>query len=381
MSTIDVAIIEPVGGHGGMDYYDYGLIDGLLQSGVRVHLYTCNETQPLLGLDDITFKFFHKIYGKEPKILRAMRYIFGFVKSVIHARLRSIKVCHLHFFHYTLIDLLGVLIARIFLMTVVSTIHDVESFAKGEGSFFAKLVFRLSRILIVHNDSSYRCLALTVPGSDKIRIIPHGNYLPFIGESVAKDRARSLLSLSPEICIVLFFGQIKHVKGLDVLLEAWSFAQSNLPAGAKLVIAGKVWKDGWERYANIIHSNNIESSVVTEIRFIEDERARMYYSAADLVVLPYRRIYQSGVLLMAMSYGCPVVASNIPGMTDTIRDGINGMLFETENPHDLARVIVAAFSDRPNLDRLARDGKIWVEDNLNWHRIAKMTQEAYACNI
>ena len=64
-----------------------------------------------------------------------------------------------------------------------------------------------------------------------------------------------------------------------------------------------------------------------------------YYCAADFIILPYKKIFQSGVLLMAMSYGTPVITSDIPGMTEIVQNGLNGITFRSEDQNDLASTI------------------------------------------
>lgn len=373
----NIAIIEPVGGHGGMDYYDYGLLSGLVGAGLDAKLYTCDETKPLLGLESRTVLAFQKVYGSRSKVRRAVSYLRGLAAAIVDARRTGGRICHLHFFHYTLIDFMGVFLARLCGMRVVSTIHDVESFARGGGSIFAKLVFRMSNALIVHNRSSHASLAGAVADGSKISIVPHGNYLPYVQDVPATEQARMKLGLPVYARVVLFFGQIKEVKGLDVLLEAWARALPRLPSHARLVIAGKPWKDSWTRYESQIVALGIGDTVTLDIRFIEDEKAKLYYSSADLVVLPYRKIYQSGVLLMAMSYGKAVLASDIPGMTDIVRDGENGLLFRTEDPVDLADRLVSAMSNPDGLNAIGASGERWVDTNCDWKDIGRRTAEVY----
>ena len=88
----------------------------------------------------------------------------------------------------------------------------------------------------------------------------------------------------------------------------------------------------------------LHENVRLDIRYIPDEQVSNYYCAADFVVLPYKKIFQSGVLLMAMSYGTPVITSNIPGMTEIVTDGINGLTFQSEDVASLAASLLGALS-------------------------------------
>jgi glycosyltransferase involved in cell wall biosynthesis len=113
------------------------------------------------------------------------------------------------------------------------------------------------------------------------------------------------------------------------------------------------------------------------IMYIPNEMVKFYYAAADLVVLPYRRIYQSGVLLMAMSYRKPVLASNLDAMKELIRDNETGFLFENKNIKSLSQRLVEILNDQHNLDEVATKGYDLVKDKYGWQRVGVMTRDCY----
>ena len=92
--------------------------------------------------------------------------------------------------------------------------------------------------------------------------------------------------------------------------------------------------------------------IVRHIRFIPDEDVGDYYAAADLVVLPYRKIYQSAVLLMALSHGRAVLVSDLPGMTDIVEHGRNGWVFREGDVADLEEKLGELLADGERLEYL-----------------------------
>jgi glycosyltransferase involved in cell wall biosynthesis len=116
---------------------------------------------------------------------------------------------------------------------------------------------------------------------------------------------------------------------------------------------------------------------VLHIRYISDQEVPYFYAAADIVVLPYKRIYQSGVLLMAMSFGRPVVVSNIPGMLEVVTDGHTGLVFESENDQDLARRLIDAGNDSELLRRVAQRGYELMLARYSWTKIGRETATCY----
>jgi glycosyltransferase involved in cell wall biosynthesis len=131
----------------------------------------------------------------------------------------------------------------------------------------------------------------------------------------------------------VFFGQIKNAKGIDLLLEAVCQVKSDF----RLVIAGKMREGRWSHYEQMIRALNIKEKVLPVIRHITDEERNFLFREAKAVVLPYHKIYQSGVLLMAMSFPALVIASSLPPNREIVADSINGLLFNAGSSPDLAR--------------------------------------------
>ena len=370
------AIIEPVGGHGGMNYYDFGLCRGLLAAGVTPTLYTCDATEVLPGLPFGVKLVYRRVFGRDPAWRRGLRYVRGSLRALIGARIAGSRLAHFHVFQVGVLELFNVVLAKLLRIRVVITAHDVEAF-RGEWSSLKSWVYGLADCVIAHNLVSQRELTqvLRIPGR-KIHVIPHGNYLGDIQPMPPADSARAKLGLPPEAPVLLFFGQIKEVKGLDLLLDALAAIKGTLPA-VRLVIAGKTWGQDFARYQARIDSLGLGSHCTAHIRYIADDEVATYYAAADLVVLPYRKIYQSGVILMAMSYGKPVLASNLEGMTEVIVDGVTGFVFRTEDAADLARRLLSVLADRAGRQRVAANGLELMRDAYGWERIGQLTADCY----
>lgn len=378
MTSINVALIEPVGSHGGMDYYDSGLCGGLLENNVPVIWYTCDRSS-VRGDKEVPIKHsFVNIWGESSAVLRGIRYVKGLVTSLVHARLNGANVAHFHFFHVGALEFLGVLFSRILLLEPVVTVHDVESFRDELTSkFLLRVTYSMTAHFIVHNKVSHKELSskFNVPFS-KISIVPHGSYIGLMKGKEDKALARKKLDIDPDEKVILFFGQIKEVKGLDLLLQA--FGRSHQRMGkVRLVIAGKVWKDNFSKYEQLIYDHAIEKNCSLHIRYIPDDELSTFYSMADLIVLPYRKIYQSGVLLMAMSFGVPVLTSNLSGMTEIVNDGVNGYTFESGDVGDLAEKLIYVLS---KLDQtsVVKNAELDMLTRFSWTTIAKNTISVYA---
>ncbi|THF74694.1 glycosyltransferase family 4 protein [Cohnella fermenti] len=377
MGRLGVAMIEPVGGHGGMNYYDFGLCQGLAQFDVDVALYTCDKTKVLPALNFEVHTKFKGIYGQDPKWRRAVRFFAGLGKSLVHARRNRKSIAHFHIFQITILEWLAVRLFKLAGFRIVITVHDVESFGYDERVKRVRSLYTLADRIIAHNQVSKTELVerLRIENS-AISVIPHGHYVDTIMERLSKEEARKKLGLNKSDRLLLFFGQIKKVKGLETLLRALPQVQKVFP-NVKLLIAGKLWNNDFRMYDSIIEELGIAPLIIRHIRYIPVEAVDSYFSSADLIVLPYKKIYQSGVLLQSMSYKRPVMVSNIEGMLEIVSDGENGYVFEEGNPESLASRIIEALSDDEFRAQTSEVGYHSVVKNHNWRRIGQLTTRLY----
>jgi D-inositol-3-phosphate glycosyltransferase len=150
---------------------------------------------------------------------------------------------------------------------------------------------------------------------------PHPLYDNF-GPAKPKEVALAALGLSADVRYVLFFGFIRAYKGLDILLEAMADPRvAALPV--KLLIAGEFYEDA-APYEALIQKHNLESRLVRATDFIPNERVADYFSAADLVVQPYKHATQSGVSQVAYHFGRPMLVTDVGGLAELIPAGVVG---------------------------------------------------------
>jgi len=374
-----VAIIDPLGAHGSSHhYYLYGQSIGLLNNKCEVRIYTNKETQnpniPGLGF----YTFFGSIFSSKRKILSGIKYLLGSVHSILHARINGCIIFHFHVFHSDLFVLYNMILVKILFGRNVITIHDVHSFKnKKDNIHIVEFIYKLANIVITHNDFSKKeVLSLTDIKENKIKVIPHGNYNLFLELRYNKVESRQVLNIAQNKKVLLFFGMIKKVKGLEILLKALIKIKDYNP-DIFLVIAGKAWNNDFTNYQQIIDKNNLQDYCLIHNNYISDEKLPYYYLSSDLVVLPYREIYQSGVLMMALSFEKAVLASNLKPNKEMIKDNHDGFLFETGDAESLADKIITIFSDKVKLDTVSKNGAILAKEKYNWNDIGSQLTQAY----
>lgn len=174
------------------------------------------------------------------------------------------------------------------------------------------------------------------------KFLLHPLYTSF-GEKLDKSEARKKLNLNPEEKTVLFFGLIREYKGLDLLLEAMADARIK-EMKVKLLVAGEFYEDK-KMYTDIIERNNLQNNVVLCDAFIPNEEVKNYFSATDLLALPYRSATQSGVTQVAFHFEKPVIVTNVGGLSEIIPHNKCGYVVES-NPTAIADAMVDYFSNK-----------------------------------
>jgi len=174
--------------------------------------------------------------------------------------------------------------------------------------WLARLVLRLGTQFIVQSPAEEKKLVGLLPEA-QVTIVPHPVYDMFAGERVPREVARAQLGLPADVPILLFFGIVREYKGLQDVLAALPEVQARL-GKVILVVAGEFWDDK-QPYLDLIERLGIGDSVVIEDRYIPNEAVARYFSAADVLVAPYRRVTGSGPIQMARGLKVPVIATSV----------------------------------------------------------------------
>ena len=157
------------------------------------------------------------------------------------------------------------------------------------------------------------------------KFLLHPLYTSF-GEKLDKQIARQKLGININDKIVLFFGLIRKYKGLDMLLDA--FAELKSKPDLKLIIAGEFYEDK-QPYLDLINQYQIQDQVILHDKFIANEDVKLYFSATDLVALPYRSATQSGVTQVSFHFEVPTLVTNVGGLGEIIPDKVAGYVVES----------------------------------------------------
>lgn len=342
---------------GGSDRpYVFGLVTSLVEQSVHVDLIGSDELDIPAFQNNPQIRFLNLRGGANTdasltqKVFRILRYYTRLIAYASRTRNRLFHILwnnKFELFDRTFLMLLYRLLGK----KVVLTVHNVNTEKRdGYDSALNRLTlaiqYRLCANLFTHTESMKQELIADygVDGS-RITLIPFGinNAVPIT--SLTETEARKRLGLEPENKAILFFGRITPYKGLDLLVSAFRSLHT-IDSEYRLIIAGR--EDAcdayWQSLRRDIAGDIEEGSIILHNRFIADEDTEIYFKAADVSILPYRDVYQSGVLFLSLSFGLPVIASDVGSFCDVIHEGENGALFMPNSISDLQNKLESYFN-------------------------------------
>lgn len=226
---------------------------------------------------------------------------------------------------------------------------------------FTRWMLRNSDGYLVMSESVEKDLDALKPGAPRRRVL-HPLYAQFDRGRHTRESARALLGLAPDAEVALFFGYVRHYKGLDTLLTAWRTVRERRP-NATLVVAGEAYEDT-APYVALANAAGGEPAVRMRLRYAPDDEVEALFKAADVVVLPYRSATQSGVTHVAYALGVPVIITDVGGLAETVHHGETGLVAPPEDPGALADALSHYFARgmapvmRANVERL-RERHSW----------------------
>jgi D-inositol-3-phosphate glycosyltransferase len=270
---------------------------------------------------------------------------------------------------------------------IVFTVHNVNAGKRDlKDSYLNRITlrvqYRLAHHLFVHTEKMKREL-LDEFGvrSERVTVIPFGinNAVPH--SAITPQEAKRRLGLKADEKTVLFFGRITPYKGLDDLIPVF-IKLLDRHENYRLVIAGRPaeYEEYWRGLRNKIEKEAGRGRILLDDAFIPDDEVEIYFKAADALILPYRDIYQSGVLFLGLSFGLPVLTADVGCLADEIVEGQNGFVFRPGDRDDLANAIERYFSSNlyEHLDQRRAGIRDTAARRHSWDVVGEMTLDVYS---
>lgn len=211
-------------------------------------------------------------------------------------------------------------------------------------------------------------LKTLLPGATVHRIsLPSYAALAEVEHPLPPEKARRRLGLAPKKPVALFFGFVRPYKGLRFLLEAMPEVLAQVEM--HLLIVGEFW-EGKETYLEIINCLGIGEAVTIVDRYVSNEEAVVYFSAADVVVLPYIDVTQSAVVQLAYGFGKPVITTSVGDLLDVVKHQQTGLIVPPANTAALAEALTRFFCQR--LQQPMREIILSRQKEFSWTHLERL---------
>ena len=387
-SKIEVALLTG----GGDRPYAYGLTMELISRGVGIDL---------IGSDDLDFPDFRGKAGlnflnlrgsQKPEaslVSKITRISLFYVKLLRYVIAAKPKIFHIlwnnkfQFFDRTLLTLYYRLLGK----KIILTVHNVNTSRRDSKDSALnrqtlRFQYRQADHIFVHTQEMKQELSKEYcVNESQVTVIPFGINNSVPNTDLSSIEAKERLGLRKEDKTILFFGNIAPYKGLEYLVSAYQQIAAKR-SDYKLIIAGrpKGFEQYWTQVQEMIRADVQKGKIILRKEYIPDEETEVFFKAADVLALPYRYIYQSGVLFLGYSFGLPVLAADVGSLRDEIVEGKTGLVFKPEDPVDLGRAIETYFSSELFSNLSARRAEIrdFAMKRNSWTAVGQSTIRTYA---
>ncbi len=368
-------------------FYSYALCNALAEAGHRVDFYTTEYSAELslkspntFHTHDFYFRSFRGVqrhgHRRLRQLVRIVSYPFDHLRFLDRMKQVRPSVVHIQWSRVPWLDLQLIKRLRREGIPVVHTVHDIGPLFFAGPRRSLEDVYRHVDAVVVHATALVgELLGRYRIDPGRVHVIPHG---PLQSENIPsganQQLARAALGIPADADVVLFFGEIKHYKGLDLLLEACCGIAEDAP-GLHLLIAGKPVGSGTRPDLTTLKRCGVRHQA--DLQFVSTQDVWKYFLAADIVALPYREITQSGVLFTALAHGRYVLCAEVGGLPEIISATGGGQVFPPGRTDVLGELILQCFNNKGDILQKGQVAGNRVRELYNWRRIADMTVGLY----
>ncbi|MEO8209313.1 MAG: glycosyltransferase [bacterium] len=239
--------------------------------------------------------------------------------------------------------------------------------------FLTKLIFKVGDYFIIHSKSVEEDLKKFIKGKP-YKFSPHPIYNIF-GDGVQKIEAKEFIFNEYKIDlrsekVILFFGYVRKYKGLNFLIDAMPEILKEVKL--KLLIVGEFYEDE-SLTRTRIQDLNLEKDVFIISDYVPNETVKYFFSASDALVLPYIDATQSGITQIALFYDKPVIATDVGGLSEVIKNNEMGFIIEPKNSNAIADAVIKFY--RNNLEEKFANAVKEEKKNYTWEQFIKNIAE------
>lgn len=300
--------------------------------------------------------------------LKSLNHLKKYIKK------NNFDIVHFEWFSLPWIEWLYIKLLKKYCKIVI-TVNDVIPF---ESRFMEKKclkkIYGYADAILLHTDDNLKLFNDVYRTNNYKSVITAAfrDWKDYI--KVDKSEARKKLNIPNDKKVVLFFGTIRESKGLDVLIKAMKKVTT---PDAFLLVGGAFHATDPQKYKKLVNECLNSDNSLINFGHIPDKDLKLYFSAADVLTVPYREIYQSGIAQFGLIYGLPIIGSDIPRLNEMVIENYNSLVFRNENSDDLAKKIDELLNDESKRRVFAENSHNLAIKKFSVEERAKRTVDTY----
>jgi beta-1,4-mannosyltransferase len=256
--------------------------------------------------------------------------------------------------------------------TIAWTVHNIFPHERNNLclEYLARLYLaRFSDLIFVHFEKARTMVGRYFFRFRNVHVIPHGNYQTVFPNNCSRSEARTQLGLEPDAFVYLIFGPVRPYKGVEEAIDAF---ETTATEKDRLLLVGN---PSDEKISSWIQEKaRANGKIVPHLRFVPKEEVQLFFNASDVVLLPYKRIFTSGNLFLALTFGKPVIAPDMGIISDVV-DASFGIKYR---PSSNGAALAGAMRDIRSLDhRQACSRALKRADSFTWEEAALRSDRAF----
>ena len=377
---------------GGDKPYALGLAAALTSQGIFVDFIGSDDLSVPDVLNDPRVNFLNLRGNQRPDaspFSKARRVLKYYIHLISYAATAQPKLFHVLWNNkFELFDrTLLILYYRMLGKKIILTVHNVNARKRDSNDsslnrLSLRLQYNFCHHIFVHTERMRSELVsdFRIP-KRKVSVIPFGINNTVPNTALSTEEAKHRTGVSSGDKALLFFGNIAPYKGLEHLISAFSALLSK-DRSYRLIIVGrpKGSENYWKQIQQAIARSGFRDRIIQRIEYIPDELTELYFKAADVLILPYAHVFQSGVLFLAYSFGLPAIAADVGTLREEIVEGETGFVFKPRDSVDLARKIDKYFNSElfGNLETRRRQITNYANERYSWDKVAAITVAVYS---
>ena len=361
--------------------FSVGFVRGLIANGVDLLVVSCDETAPRLTAEGIANVNLRGSVSNMRSWWKRLMNLARYYSRLIALLIREFGAT-VHFvgtFRNEFILWEGIVMHSLIRLVsghYIYTVHNVLPHSREGSRFFRAMyrwIYKLPGTLLVHTGRAARQLVEEFGvEAARIRRTSIGLNEEMADTEMSRTAARMRLGLGSEARVILFFGKIDEYKGLDILLGAFDALTVEQ---SRLVVAGEFRSEACRRRIRAqLDQLSRRCDVQIYEQFVPNDEAEIFFKAADVLCLPYRNIYQSGLVFLGPRFGVPMVVSDVGAM----KEFVEGRFGIASSTNDCAGIkdALEQFFEFP--ERFSREQILDRAKELRWSSVCAELSPVYS---